>query len=299
MLRTLMQGGEGPPGGWQTGHPLTGIRLATTRPQEELLDRAVEVLEADERILAAWVAGSFASGRADPFSDVDVHCCVTDESMGAYQGDGWKDVLRRITPTVMATTFPHGSIGGYALTPTWTHIDVVFHRMSELQLEPRLAVRPLFDRTGTLLPPAPLPASPDEGAPYFPAAVVDLYFYFFGNLVTCVGRNEPLLVNNGVVTLRDVCLTPLFYAERGVRHRGGAKRVRPFLSEEQYRLLESIPPIDSTLDTCIEANLAIARIFIPRGRALAERTGATWPADLEAATVRYVEWGLGIDAGIP
>lgn len=60
----------------------------------------------------------------------------------------------------------------------------------------------------------------------------------------------------------------------------------------------SIPAIDGTLDRCIEACLALARVFVARGRALAARTGAVWPYELERATVEHVERNLGVATGI-
>jgi hypothetical protein len=52
-------------------YSLAGIRAATTAPQEDLIARAVEVLRGDDRVLAAWLVGSFATGEADPWSDID------------------------------------------------------------------------------------------------------------------------------------------------------------------------------------------------------------------------------------
>ncbi|MBO0702966.1 MAG: hypothetical protein J2P38_08535, partial [Candidatus Dormibacteraeota bacterium] len=215
------------------------------------------------------------------------------------RGDGWKEVLSRITPTVMATTFPFpGIVGGYALTPEWTHIDLVFHPRTGLEIDAARGLRPLFDGTDGLLPPGPVAPRPQTGEPYFPAPVVDLYFYIFGNMVTVVGRNEPILLNGGFALARDSCLVPLLCAERGIRRDGGVKRMRPFLSPEQYELLCRLPATDGTLDACIEANLALARVFVPRGRALAERVDARWPAELERATVDHVERSLGVTVGI-
>jgi hypothetical protein len=282
-----------------TTYPLTGIRSATTAPQRALLERACAVLQADDQVLAAWLVGTFAYGEEDPWSDLDVHCCVTDEAAAQLAGDGWKAVLGRITPTVMATTFPPGTIGGYSLTPEWTHIDLVFVPRSMTDASKLAGFAPLFDRTGELLPDLPVPPAPIHGEPYFPPAVVDWFFYMLGNLVTVVGRNEPVLATLGSVTIRDYCLVPLFCAERGVRRAGGAKRLRPFLSEEQHQILQSLPPIEATLDGVIEAALTMARIFVPRGRALAERTGGRWPAELEAATLAHVSRGLGIEVVIP
>lgn len=274
-------------------YPLTGIRAATTAPQRGLLKRAVEVLCADDRVLAAWLVGSFATGEADPFSDVDLHCCIDDAATEDFAGDGWKQVLHRITPTVMATTFPGRDVGGYSLTPEWTHIDLVFVPRSSLDANRLVGIGPLFDKTDSILPAEPVPRPPRQGEPYFPADVVDLYFYFLGNLITVLGRGELLLATNGTIARRDSCLTPLLLAERGIRRSGGQKRLNPFLSAEQRRLLESLPPIIPTVDAVVECELAIARIFIPRGRALAAATGARWPAELEAATLAHVRQGLG------
>lgn len=283
-------------GEWQTRFSLAGIRQATTAPQEAMLHRAVAALEADDRLSGAWLAGSFAAGQADAFSDLDLHCYVPEVTFAQLDADAWKPLVHAFTPTVMASTFPSGEVGGYALTPDWIHIDLSVHSVSDLDFPADRPVIPLFDRGGKVPTIAGSPIA--EGEPYFPADTVDLYFYFFGKMVAVVARNEPLLLNNGVVAERDLCLTQLFYAERGLRHRGGAKRVRPFLTAEQYDTLVSLPAIDGTLDHCIEACLALARIFVARGRALAARTGVAWPYELERATVEHVERNLGVATGI-
>jgi hypothetical protein len=276
-------------------YPLTGIRAATTDRQLTLLEHAVEVLRADDRILAAWLTGSFATGEADPWSDLDVHCCVEDDVAIALAGDGWKEVLAAVTPTVLATSLPPPVVGGYALTPEWVHLDLVFRPRSQLDAAQHAAgARVLFDRAGLLenLPPAP----PLRLEPWFPQREVDFFFYMLGNIVTVVGRGDAALAMMGVLTVRDVCLVPLLLAETGTRRRGGVKRMNHWLTDEQRRVVASLPPLVATVDSVLDAQLHLARIFIERGRALARRTGAEWPEALEAATLRHVEHGLGIDS---
>jgi predicted nucleotidyltransferase len=278
-----------------SGYPLSGIREATTERQLQLLEHAVEVLRADERIHAAWLAGSFATGEADPWSDLDIHCLVDDELAEAFAGEGWKDVLAAITPTVMATSFPPGTVGGYALTPDWIHLDLVFRPRSSFAADRHAAgARALFDRIGALddLPAAP----PVEVDPWFPKETVDWFFYMLGNIVTVVGRDDAALAMLGVLTVRDTCLVPLFLAERGIQRRGGVKRLNHWLSQEQRAVLESLPPLVATVDSVVDAQLHVARIFIERGRALAARLDADWPDELESATLRHVENGLGISS---
>ena len=72
------------------------------------------------------------------------------------------------------------------------------------------------------------------------------------------------------------------------------KRLRSYLTEEQNQLLASLPPLVATLDSVIEGYVALARAFIPRAKALAGRTGATWPAAFELASVTYFERSLGV-----
>jgi hypothetical protein len=272
-----------------TRYPLTGIRAATAAPQLALVERATEVLRADDRVIAAWLAGSFATGEADAWSDVDIHCCVRDD----VPREAWRDLLGTITPTVMAIALPPPVAGGFALTAEWVHVDLVTHLASEFDPAAHAAgARPLFDHGGILenLPPAP----PVQVDPWFPRESVEWFFYMLGNIVTVVGRDDAALAMLGVLTVRDTCLVPLFLAERGVKRRGGVKRLNHWLSAEQRSVLESLPPLVATVDSVVDAQLHLARIFIERGRALADRLGEDWPEELEQATLRHVERGLGI-----
>ena len=49
--------------------------------QREFLDRFVEACQTDERVAAAFLGGSYGSGAADAFSDLDLYLVTTD---GAY-----------------------------------------------------------------------------------------------------------------------------------------------------------------------------------------------------------------------
>lgn len=267
-------------------YPLTGIREATTEPQLAFVEHAAEALRGDERIVAAFLVGSFATGEADAWSDVDLHCVADGEV-------DWREVLAAITPTVMATALPPPTNGGFALTPDWLHIDVVVRTRAEFDAVKHAAgAKPLIDREGLLadLPPAP----PVEVDPWFPTETVAWFFYMLGNIVTVVGRDDAALAMLGVLTVRDTCLVPLLLAERGIQRRGGMKRLNYWLTDEQRAVIESLPPLVPTVDSVVDAQLHLARIFIERGRALAERLGVEWPEELEAATVRHVEHGLGV-----
>jgi hypothetical protein len=130
-----------------------------------------------------------------------------------------------------------------------------------------------------------------------------MFLYMLGNMVSVVGRNEPIPATNGVMMVRDVALVGLLLAEQGWRstreHSAGnpfpfTKQLRGYLTDEQNALLASLPPLEPTVDSAIDGYLALARIFLPRARRLAEETGAPWPEAYEKASVAYFERSLGV-----
>jgi predicted nucleotidyltransferase len=55
--------------------------------REELVERMVEVLRADGRVCAAWLAGSLGRGVGDRYSDVDVVVAVNDVDRKSFVAD--------------------------------------------------------------------------------------------------------------------------------------------------------------------------------------------------------------------
>jgi predicted nucleotidyltransferase len=62
-----------------------------TRPHAVHHERLLADLErharGDERVRAAWLEGSFATGTADASSDLDLHLAVTDETFDGFCAD--------------------------------------------------------------------------------------------------------------------------------------------------------------------------------------------------------------------
>jgi hypothetical protein len=292
-------------------YPLPGVREATTRPQEAFIARATEVLASDARVEATYLVGGFAVGDGDPWSDVDLQCVCPDDAC-ADLASTWQELVARITPVVYAQPFhllaPGGQvtgvIGGNCITPEWLHFDIVFVPRSYFETRELEGVIPLFDRVG-IVPDRPIPrAAPDTSKPIFPDAAVRYFLYMLGNMVSVIGRNEPIPGSNGVILVRDIALVALFLGERGMESTRGSglppslfpfsKRLRRYLTNEQNALLESLPPVVATLDSVIAGYVALAEIFLPRAKALAAATGAEWPTDYERATVSYFERSVGV-----
>jgi predicted nucleotidyltransferase len=257
-----------------------------------VIARARDLLPADERVLAVYLIGSYATGQADPFSDVDVHLVVTDDSADWY-ADHWDDVLRQLTgPTVLVDALP-GLIGGLGITADWLHVDLIVHPLASFDRFQYDGVRVLFDRDGTLFPDGDIPPSGGQpGEPYWPARTVRLFYYFIGNLVVVLGRDERIVGSQGVAAVRDQ-LIDLMLAERGIHRTSGAKRLNFLLTPDQRATLEAIPASDSTPESIITANRYIAHHFLTRATTLAAQTNTPWPTPFVEATLTHLETHFG------
>lgn len=281
-------------------YSLAGVRGATTAPQQALIKRAVDVLTSDDRVLAAYLVGGFAVGSGDPWSDVDLQATVSDEAADDI-ANSWQDIANAIASTAFIQPFAR-AIGGMCITPGWLHFDIVFNPLSSLDPRSVEGMVPLVDKAGIL--PAEAVPRPDRcGEPFFPLAQVEHFLYMLGNMVSVVGRDEPVPASNGVIMVRDIDLVGLMLAELGLKttreHSFGnpfpfTKRLRPYLTDEQNEVLVSLPPLVATIDSVIEGYIALARAFIPRARRLAELTASPWPHDYERASVQYFERSLGV-----
>ena len=249
-----------------------------------LLDRAAEVLHADERVRAMWVGGSIARGDADAASDLDLLVAVADDAHEAFAA-AWQDWLAEIAPTVIAKPlwFAPGSL--YSVTATGERLDVVVEKAGAIPTTPFRTRTPVFDRDGLhdQVPTAPVAGGPD------PAKIAGLVEELFRDYVMSdilFVRDDPLLGLEAIHHLRTL-LYQLFTEANAPLPMMGVKRWSDRLTDEQRRVLEALPT--GTIDTVRDDHEAVAVAFVRHARPICERLGVPWPDELHAAVVRSLE----------
>lgn len=58
--------------------------MSYARNRAELLERIARALQADSRVMAAWLSGSFGRGVEDAWSDLDLHVAVEDDALPEF-----------------------------------------------------------------------------------------------------------------------------------------------------------------------------------------------------------------------
>jgi len=146
--------------------------------QDAVAQAVVSFLQQSPHVLGLLVRGSFAKGRNDAFSDVDMDCYLRDEARTGraelYEGVG------RIRP-LLCKLWLYDRNALY-LFDNGVRLDLDFHPPSQLAKGSCLNSAILHDPDGRLAAELkPTPFNPPEPTEYFPdgAAMVEWFFWMF------------------------------------------------------------------------------------------------------------------------
>jgi len=184
--------------------------------QTAVIQEAHRVLQADPRVLACWLEGSFASGTADPWSDVDLHVAVDDDAWDSFFSERL-DVLGRIRPIL---GYGENSLAGgmhlvFANLAGPVRLDFYLEKRNGVPSAPRRdQPQVLFDRAGV----APARSGVEIDREALRAHLQRLVRgYFFGAMwpVRLWGRQAwGSLLMNATVVVWQILLPTILLQER-------------------------------------------------------------------------------------
>jgi predicted nucleotidyltransferase len=186
------------------------------REHEALLQRAQEVLQADQRVVAAWLFGSVGRRTADVFSDLDVWVIVKDECIETISAERQSYAAQLDRPVLLLESPGNAPAGGAYLMACYPgragmhQVDWYWQRQSDASLS-RHAVL-LFDRAGIpqdsrqeqLDPPGtPAPLTQQERAQQ--ATQLSTFFWAMSNIaVKSVLRHKAWMAVSHLEGLRGL-----------------------------------------------------------------------------------------------
>lgn len=136
--------------------------------RKQLLDRIVQLLESDERIVAAWLFGSLGNGTADSLSDIDLWLVVADEHIEHMSATRREYAAKPGEPLLIQEAPQNAPAGGAYLLVLYDgeagphQVDWYWQPQSSAHLLPDTQI--LFDRVGLPAAPLPLPLTKEERA---------------------------------------------------------------------------------------------------------------------------------------
>ena len=215
-------------------------------PQTEMIHRLRQLCQADERLIAAMLYGSFALGEADRFSDIDCLLYFQDDALPDIDQESW---LSQIAPLEL---YYHNEFGnGVAIFNNLVRAEFHFDPASKMQelasLEgkisfPSLETTLLVDKNGQLsqhLQPL-LGPPPDPNNAQEVQFIRDSFFNWFLFGLNVLARGETARSSEILRFLQDYLLKMARLKEQTTAHWMSPSRgVEWELSAQAYRRLAS------------------------------------------------------------
>jgi predicted nucleotidyltransferase len=256
------------------------------------LERALLRLRADPRIVGVAAAGSFANGRMDEFSDLDLVIAVEPEAVAAVMVER-HDIAAELGPLVAAFTGEHvgeprvliclydGKADGAPL-----HVDLKFVSLSDAAVrvdEPAV----LWEREGRLSQVL------KAGEARYPAPdlrwIEDRFWVWIHYAALKVGRGELFEAVDFLAFLRGQVLGPLVLVEAGAQP-AGVRRVETVAPSRAALLQATVAAYDRV--SCVRCLYAAVDLYrslrrsVGAGRVVAneaaENTAMAYLADVAA-----------------
>lgn len=259
--------------------------------RDELIEAVRASCAADARVVGLFLSGSLGSGAGDRFSDCDFVLAVEPERHAEFVADLRAWVGAFTEPVLWRQVYP-GVPLFMAVTAEYLRLDITASVPGRLT-GARSIWRPLFDPQGLYdgLPERPPARKPD---PARVAAIVEEFWRILGLLPVGIGRGEHVVAAMGAGLLRDQLVALLIEAE-APPVQPGALALSRVLRPQALKLLERVPPAAPNRQSCIDASLGCAAIFLAMARPLAAEAGAPWPDALEAAARDHIRRELGLE----
>jgi hypothetical protein len=267
---------------------LEGIEL---RPNQQVfVNRFVRACLTDERVLAAFLGGSNAKGRADRFSDIDL-CVITTDS--SYQ-DFYKQresFLQSLGELVFFENFGNPNIA-YFIFADGVEGELNFGREGHLDQIHSGPFRVLLDKQNVLAR-AVFSEEVADAARQMEELRhnIDWFWHEMSHFITAIGRGQFWWARGQLEALRAKCVN-LARLQNNFSDMGVGEE--PYFKVEKEIDVEKLTPLKTTFcpmdkDTMLESAWLIVRFYQESVAQLCTTYGIPYPQSLERVMLKRLE----------
>ncbi|MFN8490773.1 MAG: aminoglycoside 6-adenylyltransferase [Caldilineaceae bacterium] len=252
-------------------------------PNHQLIvDRLVAACQTDDRIVAAILGGSYASGTVDAYSDLDLYLITTDAAYAEFIAERAAFVRKLGEPLFLADW---GKPYYYSLIlADGAEVELGIGQASHFQHIHGGPHRVLLDKLG-ILTGVDFPlheADPTEQTENLHQLIMN-FWHDVGHFNKALARKQVWFAYGSLEAMRHICvnLARLRYnfADEGVGE-------EPFFKVEQALPVEQLAPLQSTfcpleLEAIRQAGAILLEFYREIAATLAERHGLVYPPALE------------------
>jgi hypothetical protein len=253
------------------------------------LENVCRIAMGEPGILGMLIGGSFASGEADIYSDLDMQLVVEDDAVEATAGE-LRRMAEKAGPVVAAFFAEHVGLPHMLIVMYRDLIHADFEPLARSRVAPRnagLAAHVLWERDGIVS--SALPGKYEEDLAADLRWIEDRMWTWSWYVQTKVLRGELYEALDGLQYIRDNVLFRLLAMQRGERA-SGARRVEARTGTWTRQFAETLPVLSKeSMLTALRASMALyQRLADP----LLDRHGVEESGDARAVVLEALEAGL-------
>lgn len=257
----------------------------TPQNYQVIIDRFITACHADERVVAATLYGSYATGTADAYSDLDL--LITDEAYEDFLA-GREAFIRMLGEPVFLEDFDLPNIM-FCIFSDGTEVELSFGCESRFPHNRGGSYTVLLDKKHILAGavfPWHHPAQAEQVETL--RRLVYWFWHDLSHFIAALGRGQLWWAYGQIEALRRYCVNLARLRQDFAVEADGYDKVEQALPVEQLSSLQSTCcPLEP--EAMLRAALVIVRFYQEVAPRLARTYGITYPTDLERVMSERLE----------
>jgi len=251
------------------------------------VNRFVVACQADERVVAAFLGGSYAKGRADAYSDIDLCLITSDAAYDDFVATREK-FMQRLGELVFLEDLELANIVFFIYSDD-TEGELWFASESHLDHIRCGPYRALLDKTGILAGAVfPEPEVPEAEQVERLRRLISWFWHDLSHFISALRRGQLWWAHSQLEELRRYCVNLARLWQNFLAEAEGFEKVELALPAEQLAPLQATYcPLER--GAMLQAALAIVRYYQDLAPRLAQTHGVAYPAGLEHVIIARLE----------
>ncbi|HJT55624.1 MAG TPA: aminoglycoside 6-adenylyltransferase [Ktedonobacteraceae bacterium] len=250
----------------------------------------VAACQADERVVAVFLGGSYARNATDAYSDIDFGLITADEAYDGFFADREAFILLLGEPVFLEVFSDYGCDVVFFTFPDGVECELMLGRESQFTHIHVGPYKVLLDKKGILAGAvfSRSEVAKAEQIERLRGSITWFWHDLCHHFITPLAREQMWSAYGGLQDLRLLCVNLALLKENFSARPEGYEKV------EQALPIELLAPLEATCcplerKAMLQAALIIVRFYQDLAVPLAQRYGIAYPADLERIMLDRLE----------
>lgn len=257
---------------------------------QAILDKFVDACQSDERIVAAFLVGSYVKGKADVHSDLDLYLITTDEDYGDFISQH-ESFFRLLGEPLFMEDFDLPDIV-FLIFPDGSEVEVSDAPESQANRVFNEPFKVLLDKKNLTTDLAPGEREMDrEKQTEKLRRLIYWFWHELSHFITALGRGQLWWAQGQLGALRLHCLNLARlrnnFADTDIGQEGYFKIENALPVEQLSSLQKTFPPLEQS--AMLQAAVNIVHFYKQLATPLAQTHGIAYPEALDQVMVKKLE----------